>query len=175
MKNNLKILKEKLGNEKIVLTFMQGIDFKVQAKIVPDFLKHMRNTFFEEIDIDTFRWDGDLSWNVLGSLLNQAKGKLKFKDLDEKNAADFLKRIGSGESLEATPTAQELLDLARGSQFQEYLNQAPPFFITIINFLRNHCKANFSLYAKTKNFMGEFNLKTKGIREVFDYVFDRND
>jgi hypothetical protein len=175
IKNNFKILKEKLANEKIVLTFMQGLDIKAEAKIIPDFLKNIRNAFLEEVDLDSLAWSRDLNWQVLGSLLNKAKGKLKFKDLDEKNATDFLKRIGSGESLDATPTTQELLDLARGSQFQEFLNQAPPFVNTLINFFRAHVKANISLFFKSTNFLGEFNLKTKGIREVFDYVFDRTD
>jgi Ca2+-binding protein (EF-Hand superfamily) len=174
LKNDFKTLYEKYPNQKVVLAFLEGMWLIFESKLNANLLKTVREQTIQMLDLGSEYMSNNMVNGLFMTLMKGTTAELNFGDLEREKAEEFLKGIGSGDALESTPTFGDLLDLAKQSEPGELIS-AIPFLNEFLQFLRNNIKAEIGISLKIPKLFVVVDLKTAGIREIYDYIMDKND
>jgi len=152
----------------IVEELIESFLLEVNAKISPLVLAFARQQYYA-----SKAGGGKSGPEIIPLLLKGSKLFFKLSELKAETLLPILQGLGLGGPLSQIPAFGDLLDLAKGSGVDQIV-QGIPQASQALEFFREHIKASATLTARAEKTIVSVHLHTSGIKEVFDYLFNRD-
>lgn len=152
----------------IVEELIESFLFEINAKISPAILAFVRQQYYAS------KANGGKSGpEIIPMLLKGSKLYFKLAELKAETLLPTLQGLGLGGPLSAIPALGDLLELAKGTGV-DMMVQGIPQASQALEFFRDNIRANFNLTVRVDKTVANFHFHTSGIKEVFDYLFNRD-
>jgi len=151
----------------IVEELIESFLVEINAKISPLILEFARQQYYAQKANG-----GRVGPEIIPMLLKGSKLFFKLSELKAETLLPTLQSMGLGGPLGQIPALGDLLELAKGTGIDAMVQGIPPAS-QALEFFREHIKAHVTLTVRSEKAIASVHFHTSGIREVFDYIFNR--